>query len=127
MDIKSMNFVYYSRDTYKTTPLKSLRYVWGNVDIRNYLEEDTIKSLKGLIIASNGGTLRVIGRDTIPITRRYQVVSEYTNSSQVKSKYILICPEIMRWNFSEITSEGLLSDIEQYIEIMNENETIKNM
>ena len=118
-DFKSMNFVYYSESSYKAIVIGHIRYQWGDIDIRDYLSEDTIQNAEDIIIAANGGNIRVLHYGKINPRRKYQVVSEFTKYSDIKSKYILICPERMKWELGELTSEGEYESNEQYIEIVD--------
>ena len=118
---RSMNFVYYSKESYAAFVIGHIRYEWGEIDIRDYLSESAIQNAEDIIIATNGGTLRVLHHDKIPVNRKYQVVTELTTSEDIKSKYILICPDKMKWDLSEMMSEGILEAGEKYLEVSGEN------
>ena len=120
-DFKSMNFVYYSKESYTVLVIGHIRYVWGDIDIRDYLPESVIQEAEDIVIATNGGTLRVLHHDKIPSSRKYQVVDEFTKAKDVKSKYILICPDRMQWELSEIVSEGILEAGDKYLEIVGDD------
>lgn len=122
MSVSYMNFVYYSKESYIAVVKNHIKYIYGEVDIRDYLSEESIKSLKDIVISSNGGSIRVLSNhDKIPTNRRYQVINKFTQDSDLKSKYVLICPIKMSWNASELMSEGKLVEGENYLEIYNEN------
>ena len=116
-----MNFVYYSKESYVATVIGHIRYVWGDIDIRDYLSEDAIQDAKDIVIAANGGNIRVLRHDSISSKRKYQVITEFTMKKDLKSKYLLICPTKMKWEFDELTSEGSFEVGEKYIDIVDDN------